>query len=500
MVWILLIVCIILGIAVWVYKSKYDNENWLRTKCENELNKTANQLQASKEEITKLEHDMLSRTKLQAENYQDRTENLRNQLRTATAELHKLEQDILSAAQREQHYTNYIEDLRNQLLVTEAQRDDLSSKLFYFDLQTINHEQRIHDLEDQLRISKKHQNELSARLNDITNLFNDNAYELKKQLIDSSTSNLTAIPYMASFMAEYETYALESLAQKLDWGVSKERAKKVKAIREIRSDAKTLIESHLEARYQLEYLLTLFPNLRDVIETDYKDLPIIDTTQISEYDRTRDWLSKEEYQSLSSIERNQLALDRYKESHSKTKWQIGRDYELYVGYRYTQKGFSVDYYGSYMGMEDLGRDLIAKKDDTILIVQCKYWSQIKSIHEKHINQLYGTMICYCIEHDLAPKQVKGVLVTNIILSDTAKKMANYLHIEYVENFELGDYPCIKCNIGHDEHGYSTHIYHLPFDQQYDATKIDAPGEFYAMTVQEAEDAGFRRAFKWFGSD
>lgn len=40
MVGFLLIACIILGITVWVYKSKYDNENWLRTKCENELNKT----------------------------------------------------------------------------------------------------------------------------------------------------------------------------------------------------------------------------------------------------------------------------------------------------------------------------------------------------------------------------------------------------------------------------------------------------------------------------
>ena len=25
------------------------------------------------------------------------------------------------------------------------------------------------------------------------------------------------------------------------------------------------------------------------------------------------------------------------------------------------------------------------------------------------------------------------------------------------------------------------------------------GEFYAMTVVEAEEAGFRRAFKWFGN-
>ena len=54
------------------------------------------------------------------------------------------------------------------------------------------------------------------------------------------------------------------------------------------------------------------------------------------------------------------------------------------------------------------------------------------------------------------------------------------------------YPCIKCNISAD----GTKIYHLPFDQQYDNVKIEThKGEFYCATVKEAEDAGFRRAFR-----
>lgn len=68
-------------------------------------------------------------------------------------------------------------------------------------------------------------------------------------------------------------------------------------------------------------------------------------------------------------------MDRYKKSRKKTKWQIGRDYELYVGYQYAQKGYDVDYFGSYMGLEDLGRDIIAKKGEQVLIIQCKYWSE-----------------------------------------------------------------------------------------------------------------------------
>lgn len=162
-------------------------------------------------------------------------------------------------------------------------------------------------------------------------------------------------------------------------------------------------------------------------------------------------------------------------------------------------GFKVDYFGSYMGLEDLGRDLIAKKFGKTIIIQCKYWSQKKQIHEKHIMQLYGTTVGYCIENNIPYNTVSMVLITNIQLSPTAKKYAEHLHVQYKESVAMGDYPCIKCNIGHDEYGNQEKIYHLPFDQKYDATKIDKPGEFFAMTVEEAENAGFRRAFKWFNS-
>ena len=320
------------------------------------------------------------------------------------------------------------------------------------------------------------------------------------EFLEAFQSNLSAIPYMASIMSDYETYSIETLAKQLDWGSNKERAKKVASIREIRQAAKEMVEKNLNAKYQLAYLLNLFPALEDVLETDYDQLPIVEVQDLSEYDKTRDWLSKEEYQSLSTVERNQLALDRYRASHSKSKWQIGRDYEMYVGFVYTKKGYSVDYFGSTMGLEDLGRDLIVSKGETVAIIQCKYWSQEKTIHEKHIMQLYGTMTSYKIENNLPSKNVKGILITNIGLSDMAKKMADYLKIKYVEKFEKKDYPCIKCNIGKDEQGHPTKIYHLPFDQQYDSTQIKDEGEFFAMTVKEAEDAGFRRAFKWFGNN
>ena len=320
----------------------------------------------------------------------------------------------------------------------------------------------------------------------------------KIQLLERSHSNLEAIPYMAKIMADYETYGLEAQAKKLDWGHSQERAKKVASIREIRQQAQQIVEQSNEARYQLAYLLSLFPALADVVETEFSQLPVLDISDLTNRDNVKDYLSKEEWATLSTCERNQLALDRYVQAHQKTKWQIGRDYELFVGYSFEQKGYTVDYFGSYMGLEDLGRDLIAKKDNLTLIIQCKYWSSHKTIHEKHIMQLYGTVVSYCLENNIDESLVKGVLITNIELSETAKKIAKHLKIEFFELFEMGNFPRIKCGQNRDSYGIETRIYHLPFDQQYDSVKITKKGEFLAFTVAEAERAGFRRAFKWHG--
>lgn len=310
------------------------------------------------------------------------------------------------------------------------------------------------------------------------------------------SSNLTAMPWLAGMMADYLTYDLEVEAKKLEWGHNVQREKKIASVRAIRADAQKRIEEAKIATYQLEYLRTLYPALDDVLETDYKDLNF--TGEIPEHDPVREYLSREEWLSLSQIERDQLALDRYVQSHSKSKWQIGRDYELSVAYEYRKKGYIVDATGSYLKLEDMGRDIIAKKDDSILIIQCKYWSANKTIHEKHIMQLYGTCVLYRIEHHVFPESVKGLFITNTKLSEKAKSVAASLHITVVENHALTDFPRIKCNIGRGENGEATKIYHLPMDAQYDITQIKNPGEFYAFTVQEAVNAGFRRAFKWHG--
>ena len=233
------------------------------------------------------------------------------------------------------------------------------------------------------------------------------------------------------------------------------------------------------------------------MSTDYKEIDY--SGSIPDHDPVLDYLTKEEWQQLDEDAKNQLALDRYIASRKKSKWQIGRDYELSVAYEYSKKGYRVETYGSYMGLEDLGRDLIAVKQGQTLIIQCKYWAQHKEIHEKHIYQLYGTTVGYCIENRKSIDDVHALLITNTRLSQKAREIAIYLHVTFVENHSMADFPRIKCNIGHDDYG-RTKIYHLPMDSQYDVTKIENTGEFYAFTVKEARAAGFRRAYKWHGNN
>jgi hypothetical protein len=214
-------------------------------------------------------------------------------------------------------------------------------------------------------------------------------------------------------------------------------------------------------------------------------------------DPTRLFLSATEWSSLAQIERNQLALDRYWQgSRNRTAWVAGTQYERYVGYKFESKGFNVEYHGALERKQDLGIDLICKKNAMVHIIQCKRLSPIKQIpvRENVVAQIYGTAMFYALIHKLDRNHVMPAIYTTYELSSQAKDFAEMLGVTTRENFAFEKYPCIKCNISKST---GERIYHFPFDQQYDRTLIgNVPDEFYAMTVAEAEKAKFRRALKW----
>ena len=336
-------------------------------------------------------------------------------------------------------------------------------------------------------------------------------YEKKIAVLQQSYLNLDksiqavydALPenkehYVASLMSDYLTFCIFERELELSYSKKYHERQRAAKVKEIREEAKSIITGLKEAQYQLDYLLQTFPELNDVINYTSETAPSFEEMQAAHAmyndDPVSGYISREEWDKLSTTERNQLALDRYL-SRKKSNWEIGRDYELYVAHCYEKKGYIVDTFGSYMRLQDLGRDLIAIKDETVLVIQCKCWSAEKEIRENSICQLYGTVICYCIENGRKVDEVKPVFVTSTTLSEKAKEFADMLNVTVIENFPLREFPRIKCNVGYGDYGV-THIYHLPMDAQYDNVKISKPEECYCFSVKEAEEKGFRRAYRW----
>lgn len=272
-----------------------------------------------------------------------------------------------------------------------------------------------------------------------------------------------------------------------------------KEVSRIKKEKKALVKENVLLKSELDTIKEYFPVVeeyeQEILEETNGFLPM-DLTDDSGVDRVRRFMSPEEYKKLPTSERNQLALDRFLKHTSQS--YVGKLFELQLGWEYEQANYLVEYTGIQNKKKDRGRDLICKEfagmGDT-LIVQAKCWSAKKTIFEKHIFQLFGTVFEYKRKH---PREVvRGVFVTTTKLDDFAKECAKELGIEIEENYKLRkDFPMIKCNISSS----GEKIYHLPFDQQYDKVKIDKQGEFLALTVKEAEAAGFRRAMRWHGKN
>lgn len=295
--------------------------------------------------------------------------------------------------------------------------------------------------------------------------------------------------WLSPLIADLKLYLKEESRGTNELVKNKRNFKTMTRIENLMREKRALHEENSVLKYRLEYIKTLIPETEDIMEYDEY------SKEALEEDNPDKYLTKEEYNKLTDTEKNIKALDYYQNIRKKRNWEIGRDFERFIGYLFEKEDFYVEYYGIEKKINDLGRDLIVKDVNTTLIIQCKYWSKNKTIHEKHIAQLFGTTYKYKIDNP-NEKKVIGLFISHTTLSDEAKNFGRTLGIKMMENVELGEYPIIKCNIGTN----GDKIYHLPMDQQYDSTIIDKKkGECYALTIEEAEGLGFRRAYEWHGN-
>jgi Tfp pilus assembly protein PilO len=330
--------------------------------------------------------------------------------------------------------------------------------------------------------------------------------ELEKRLADVeemrqafSTSFVGGRRWLARYIAEADRAEDEAVAR---WLTTRNRPaiRASELVAEARSERRAVKERLKFLEYQLASYKEYFPFLEEYEEVILDEgIPLTadggNQEALEAVDPVCKYIPLEDFNNLPVSERNQRALDRYL-SRNLNNAEIGRFYERFLGWHYESRGWDVEYHGILQGREDMGRDLICRKNGRVLIVQAKNWGTKRLIHEKHIFQLYGTVQLYLMDQEqaLIPANVKAIFVTAASLSPVAQRAAKWLGIKSKENYLLDkSYPMIKCNINQ---ATNEKIYHLPFDQQYDRTKIiPALGECYVSTVAEAEKRGFRRAFR-----
>ena len=168
---------------------------------------------------------------------------------------------------------------------------------------------------------------------------------------------------------------------------------------------------------------------------------------------------------------------------------IGKLYERQIRYIYEKNGWFVKPYGILKGRSDLGRDLLCYKKKQIHIVQAKCWSRKRTIFEKHIMQLAGTILHYINKHKKKPQ---GVFITTAKLSPTAKDFVKSLNIKHSYIKLDKNFPMIKCNINRR----GKKLFFLPFDKFYDRVHIEKKkGEFYTDSINECIKKGFKHVGK-----
>lgn len=189
---------------------------------------------------------------------------------------------------------------------------------------------------------------------------------------------------------------------------------------------------------------------------------------------------------IKQYQADQERLDAYLKSAWGHIEDAGVFYERYIGYLFEIDGYTVEYSGIKKGLEDSGRDLIARKGIEELVIQCKNWARA-IINEKHIYQLFGSSTHLQYHTN---KKVRSLFITSGVLSSEAIRAAQGLGVEVRHIAFNKKYPMVKCNI--NDLGK---LYHLPFGKWYDSVQIDTRvGDCFVHSVQQAVDLGFCSAY------
>jgi len=130
-------------------------------------------------------------------------------------------------------------------------------------------------------------------------------------------------------------------------------------------------------------------------------------------------------------------LDKPKKALKKTSKYVyyGSEYEKFIGKKYEELGFEVIYNGIKKGIHDNGIDLIVKKKDKHILVQCKSWKDNKyfKINQKDIRAFIGDSYLYAIKSNIKPES----LTWHFIIADSKSITKNALKlIDNINNLKF----------------------------------------------------------------
>lgn len=102
----------------------------------------------------------------------------------------------------------------------------------------------------------------------------------------------------------------------------------------------------------------------------------------------------------------------------------GKEYEEFVAGYFKIDGYEIELHGIKNGVKDKGIDIICKKDNELILIQCKNWradTKYKINHEK-LKAFVGCCTEYVNENKLFDKNIKLKFITSNYILDKSAEM------------------------------------------------------------------------------
>jgi len=178
----------------------------------------------------------------------------------------------------------------------------------------------------------------------------------------------------------------------------------------------------------LEKYILLKKELQQILENSTKD--IITTTIQNFIDFSKEIYAQYQDEQIKSNFGICCIKNKMEVTQNKI---IGDAYECFVGLVYQEKGFNIKYNGILKGKYDDGIDLVATKDDTVVLVQCKYRSKKNQIKQYHLKAFAYDFKVFSKKEDYYLRKINHFGVFTVPNKSTIN-YGSYIFLKVSENF------------------------------------------------------------------